>query len=120
MKIFIILESHSERMIRGVTKCPDLAGKICDIFPHLGLYIEEFDIIESFETKKASRDLSMRLTSANMDTRARNALRTENIHTLADLILKTEKQLLKIPNFGRKSLREVKEFLSAKNLTLKD
>ncbi len=46
MKIYIILEDHRERIVRGVTLSPDVANKICKSFSHLGLFIEEYETIE--------------------------------------------------------------------------
>jgi hypothetical protein len=45
--------------------------------------------------------------------RTENCLESENIKTIRDILQKGGKSLLKIPNFGKKSLREVQEFLSA-------
>ena len=48
--------------------------------------------------------------------RTSSVLKAENIYKIKQLIEKTEKDLLKTPNLGRKSLREIKEFLSRHNL----
>lgn len=46
MKVYVIQESHVDRQIRGVCASQDIASKICGMFPHLGLYFEEFEIID--------------------------------------------------------------------------
>jgi len=48
-----------------------------------------------------------------------NCFFNENIHTLRDLVAKSESELLRIPNFGRKSLHEVKELLDLFGLELR-
>lgn len=53
-----------------------------------------------------------------MTVRAANALHNENIKTVQQLIEKRESELLRIPNFGRKSLEEIKTLLADQNLKL--
>merc|ERR1711990_564184 len=50
--------------------------------------------------------------------RSANCLKTENIHYIGDLIQKTEIELLKTPNLGKKSLNEIKDILASRNLYL--
>ena len=50
--------------------------------------------------------------------RAQNCLRSEDIYTVAELIKRTEVELLKTPNLGKKSLREIKEALHEWGLKL--
>lgn len=50
--------------------------------------------------------------------RSANCLKTENIHYIGDLIQKTEIELLKTPNLGKKSLNEIKDILASRNLHL--
>lgn len=50
--------------------------------------------------------------------RSANCLKTENIYYIGDLIRKTEIELLKMPNLGKKSLNEIKDVLSSRNLFL--
>src|SRR3954468_16565467 len=55
--------------------------------------------------------LSMSLAELKLSVRAMNCLETENIHTVRDLVQKTEDQLLEVRNFGETTLSEVKEKL---------
>lgn len=55
-----------------------------------------------------------------LTVRTSRHLKQENIHTFKQLIEKTESDLLKTPNLGKKSLNEIKEFLCANNLCLKN
>jgi hypothetical protein len=48
--------------------------------------------------------------------RSRNSLQKENIHTVRDLVQRTEQQMLAIDNFGKKSLQEIGEFLAGHGL----
>jgi DNA-directed RNA polymerase subunit alpha len=53
-----------------------------------------------------------------LTVRSANCLKAENIFYIGDLIQRTENELLKTPNLGRKSLNEIKEVLAARGLTL--
>ena len=50
--------------------------------------------------------------------RSANCLKAENIYYIGDLIQRTETELLKTPNLGRKSLNEIKEVLASRGLSL--
>ncbi len=53
-----------------------------------------------------------------LTVRSANCLKAENIYYIGDLIQRSETELLKTPNLGRKSLNEIKEVLAARGLTL--
>jgi DNA-directed RNA polymerase subunit alpha len=53
-----------------------------------------------------------------LTVRSANCLKAENIYYIGDLIPRTENELLKTPNLGRKSLNEIKEVLASRGLTL--
>src|SRR5690606_39120434 len=53
-----------------------------------------------------------------LTVRSANCLKAENIYYIGDLIQRTENELLKTPNLGRKSLNEIKEVLAARGLSL--
>jgi DNA-directed RNA polymerase subunit alpha len=51
-----------------------------------------------------------------LSVRSRNSLQKENIHTVRDLVQRTEQQMLSIDNFGKKSLQEISDFLAGHGL----
>ncbi|MBU6437935.1 MAG: DNA-directed RNA polymerase subunit alpha, partial [Betaproteobacteria bacterium] len=53
-----------------------------------------------------------------LTVRSANCLKAENIYYIGDLVQRSETELLKTPNLGRKSLNEIKEVLAARGLTL--
>ena len=55
---------------------------------------------------------------AGLSVRSANCLKNDNIVYIGDLIQKTEAEMLRTPNFGRKSLNEIKEVLAAMGLHL--
>ncbi len=54
-----------------------------------------------------------------LGVRSYNCLKRVGIETIGDLVMKTEQELAAIPNFGKKSIEEVKETLAAHGLTLR-
>ena len=53
-----------------------------------------------------------------LSVRSANCLKNDNILYIGDLVLKTENEMLRTPNFGRKSLNEIREVLSEMGLGL--
>jgi DNA-directed RNA polymerase subunit alpha len=53
-----------------------------------------------------------------LTVRSANCLKAENIHFIGDLVQKTENELLKTPNLGKKSLTEIKDVLASRSLSL--
>jgi len=60
----------------------------------------------------------MSVNEIELSVRAANCLNNANITTVGQLAMKTEQEMLKYRNFGKKSLNEIKEKLAALNLTL--
>jgi len=53
-----------------------------------------------------------------LTVRSANCLKAENIHLIGDLVQKTEQELLKTPNLGKKSLTEIKDVLASRGFSL--
>lgn len=53
-----------------------------------------------------------------LTVRSANCLKAENIHYIGDLVQRSENELLKTPNLGKKSLTEIKDVLSTHSLSL--
>ena len=64
--------------------------------------------------------LEMQIEDLDLSVRSYNCLKRANIHTVADLTNKTEDDMLKVRNLGKKSLDEVIFKLESLNLNLKD
>ena len=76
--------------------------------------------IEEVEEKTPPIDpiLLRPVDDLELTVRSANCLKAEDIYYIGDLIQRTETELLKTPNLGRKSLNEIKEVLASKGLTL--
>jgi DNA-directed RNA polymerase subunit alpha len=70
------------------------------------------------EKAKLKKLLNMSVNEIELSVRAANCLNNANITTVGQLAMKTEQEMLKYRNFGKKSLNEIKEKLAALGLTL--
>jgi DNA-directed RNA polymerase subunit alpha len=70
------------------------------------------------EKAKLKKLLNMSVNEIELSVRAANCLNNANITTVGQLAMKTEQEMLKYRNFGKKSLNEIKEKLTGLNLTL--
>ncbi|HCR85962.1 MAG TPA: DNA-directed RNA polymerase subunit alpha [Alphaproteobacteria bacterium] len=80
---------------------------------------EEVDEVEAKSEKEElpfNRNLLKRVDELELSVRSANCLKNDNIVYIGDLVRKTESEMLRTPNFGRKSLNEIKEVLSEMGL----
>jgi len=68
--------------------------------------------------REINRNLFRSVNELELSVRAANCLKNANIKTIADLVQKTEAEMLKTKNFGKKSLNEIKEILADMGLSL--
>jgi len=79
---------------------------------------EEAETKQDDEKAKLKKLLNMSVNEIELSVRAANCLNNANITTVGQLAMKTEAEMLKYRNFGKKSLNEIKEKLAALGLTL--
>jgi len=65
-----------------------------------------------------NKNLLKKVDELELSVRSMNCLKNDNIIYIGDLVQKTEGEMLRTPNFGRKSLNEIKEVLSSMSLYL--
>jgi DNA-directed RNA polymerase subunit alpha len=70
------------------------------------------------DTQQINRYLLKKVDELELSVRSSNCLKNDNIIYIGDLVQKTEAEMLRTPNFGRKSLNEIKEVLSSMGLRL--
>ncbi|MFA9459667.1 DNA-directed RNA polymerase subunit alpha [Thiohalorhabdus methylotrophus] len=70
------------------------------------------------ERTEVDPNLLKSVDDLELSVRSANCLKAENIRFTGDLVQKTEQELLKTPNFGKKSLNEIKEVLASMGLSL--
>src|SRR5262247_477489 len=99
-----------------------LAAKL--LKDHMNIFI---NFEEEIETATASDDRKPEIRNENLNrsveelelsVRSYNCLKNANIQTIGELVQKTEAEMLKTKNFGRKSLNEIKEILATMGLSL--
>ncbi len=79
---------------------------------------EEAELKQDEEKSKIKKLLSMSVNEIELSVRAANCLNNANITTVGQLAMKTEADMLKYRNFGKKSLNEIKDKLTALGLSL--
>lgn len=89
------------------------------LFVSLSDTISGLDILVSPEEDTKQRVLEMNIEDMDLSVRSYNCLKRANIHTVEDLTKRTEEDMLKVRNLGRKSLDEVICKLRSYNLDLK-
>jgi DNA-directed RNA polymerase subunit alpha len=92
---------------------------------HLNLFVDltdnarNVDIMVEKEEDKKEKVLEMSIEELDLSVRSYNCLKRAGINTVEDLIGKTEEDMMKVRNLGRKSLEEVLNKLTELNLALK-
>ena len=79
---------------------------------------EEEPALGGAEDPELMRTLSRPVDELELSVRAANCLKAANIRTIADLVVRTESEMLKFHNFGKKSLDEIKTILDSLGLKL--
>ena len=74
--------------------------------------------VEEGDANQLNRYLLKKVDELELSVRSANCLKNDNIIYIGDLVQKTEAEMLRTPNFGRKSLNEIKEVLSSMGLRL--
>ena len=98
-----------------------LAGRIISDQALLFVNFEEEEQVEENIEDAEPRlnpNLLKKVDELELSVRSANCLKNDNIVYIGDLVLKSENEMLRTPNFGRKSLNEIREVLSHMGLGL--
>jgi DNA-directed RNA polymerase subunit alpha len=91
---------------------------------HMSIFINFEEVAEQTEeisehgTEKMNEVLNRSVEELELSVRSYNCLKNANIQTIGELVQKTEAEMLRTKNFGRKSLNEIKEILANMGLAL--
>jgi len=90
---------------------------------HMNIFINfeeeiEPEIAEERKPEIRNENLNRSVEELELSVRSYNCLKNANIQTIGELVQKTEAEMLKTKNFGRKSLNEIKEILASMGLSL--
>jgi DNA-directed RNA polymerase subunit alpha len=118
----LIMEVWTDRSISPQDALSTAAGILRE---HLGIFMSPDQLVEpkpelthEEERKEVNKNLFRSVNELELSVRAANCLKNANIKTIADLVQKTESEMLKTKNFGKKSLNEIKEVLAEMGLSL--
>jgi len=119
----LIMEITTDGSITPERAISEAAGILVE---HFDLFILEEDAVYPMEERSGTviqtdssiinANLLKSIDELELSVRAYNCLKSANINTIADLVQKTEEEMLKTKNFGRKSLNEIKEILRSMGL----
>lgn len=117
----LTLRLHTDGSLRPDDAVALAARVLQDQFQSF-INFEEPKVVEHGRKKEdelmINRNLLRRVEELELSVRSANCLKNENILYIGDLVQKTESDMLKTPNFGRKSLNEIKEVLTGMGLSL--
>lgn len=101
-----------------------LASKILtehlSLFINLTEHVQGVEIMVEKEEDKKEKILEMTIEELDLSVRSYNCLKRAGINTVDELVQKNEEEMMKVRNFGRKSLEEVQQKLAALGLNLRD
>jgi DNA-directed RNA polymerase subunit alpha len=120
----LILEIWTDGRISpddALTQASAILQHHLDVFVGYDKNAVEFEEVvdkQDEEKNKMKKLLNMSVNEIELSVRAANCLNNANITTVGQLAMKTESEMLKYRNFGKKSLNEIKEKLAALGLSL--
>ncbi|WP_296135918.1 DNA-directed RNA polymerase subunit alpha [uncultured Tessaracoccus sp.] len=121
-----------DRLVIDVETKPSIAprdavasagGTLVELFGlarELNVNAEGIEIGPSPVDEQIAESLNLPVEDLELSVRSYNCLKREGIHTVGELVARSEEDLLDIRNFGNKSIEEVKETLAGLGLTLRD
>ncbi len=120
----LILEIWTDGRISpedALTQASAILQRHFDVFVGYDKNAVEFEEVvdkQDDERSRLKKMLNMSVNEIELSVRAANCLNNANITTVGQLAMKTEQEMLKYRNFGKKSLNEIKEKLAALGLGL--
>lgn len=118
----LILEVWTDGSIapdEGVSLAAKILHDYLKVFVGLTEKVGEVEIMVIKEEEEKDKVLDMSIEELDLSVRSYNCLKRAAINTVGELIMKTEDDMMKVRNLGKKSLEEVEEKLSSLGLGLK-
>jgi DNA-directed RNA polymerase subunit alpha len=119
----LILDVETKSSIRPRDAVASAGKTLVELFGlarELNVDAEGIDVGPSPTDAALAADLALPIEDLNLTVRSYNCLKREGIHTVGELVSRSEQDLLDIRNFGAKSIEEVKQKLIDMGLALKD
>ncbi|ERH29851.1 DNA-directed RNA polymerase, alpha subunit [Alloscardovia omnicolens] len=118
----LILDVETKQAISPRDAIASAGSTLVELFGlarELNVEAEGIEVGAAPVVEEADPELEIPIEDLNLTQRSYNCLKREGIHTVGELVKRTEQDLLDIRNFGMKSIDEVKEKLEARGLSLK-
>ncbi|GAA3761580.1 DNA-directed RNA polymerase subunit alpha [Salinactinospora qingdaonensis] len=119
----LILDVETKPAIRARDAVASAGKTLVELFSlarELNVDAEGIDMGPSPSDAALAADLALPIEDLNLTVRSYNCLKREGIHSVGELVARSEQDLLDIRNFGAKSIEEVKQKLVDMGLSLKD
>jgi DNA-directed RNA polymerase subunit alpha len=117
----LTLDVHTDGSVRpddAVAYAAKILKEQLQIFINFDEQVEAVEEVASEESRKINENLYRSVDELELSVRSANCLKNANIHLIGDLVQRSEAEMLKTQNFGRKSLNEIKDILAEMGLTL--
>jgi DNA-directed RNA polymerase subunit alpha len=117
----LILEIWTNKSITpkdSLLYAANILNKHLDVFVNYGKLPEEEEIGETEEDQELYEKLRQPISELELSVRSANCLEEARIKSIGDLVQKTEMEMLKYRNFGKKSLAEINSILGSMGLSL--
>lgn len=117
----LTIEVHTDASVRpddAVAYAAKILKDQMQIFINFDEDQEPAEKVQDEGIKRINENLYRSVEELELSVRSANCLKNANIRLIGDLVQKSEAEMLKTQNFGRKSLNEIKDILSDMNLTL--
>jgi len=119
-KLTIEVQTNGSKTAREVISlAAQIMNELLELFVELGDTGSRARIIVEDESEKEGGAIEMNIEDLDLSVRSYNCLKRANIHTVKDLLQRTEDDILKVRNLGKKSLDEVLNKITEMGLSLK-
>ena len=95
-----------------------ILSKHLSLFVNLTEQVDEVEITDERQEEDRERLLDMTIEELDLSVRSYNCLKRAGINTVGELVRKTEEEMMKVRNLGKKSLEEVENKLKELGLSL--
>ena len=112
---------QADKLIRGAAAATDdIDQPLVDKFTHLDDAVKNYRLVKEEVKPEENKYQGMMIEELDLSVRSNNCLKRAGISTVMELTQKSEDEMMKVRNLGKKSLKEVKEKLATYGLHFRD
>ena len=90
-----------------------------NLFVEINSIVQDVEVIAESKVETTNKFQNMTIDDLELSVRSNNCLKRAGIQTVEELIQKTEEDMMKVRNLGKKSLKEIKEVIASYGLSFK-